>query len=67
MTRILEDTLANDVDILALAYLKTAITQLEKKQEQIINLNQRITELIQDPDELETAILGATRPDLGTD
>ena len=67
MTRILEDTLANDVDILALAYLKTAITQLEKKQEQIINLDQRITELIQDPDELETAILGATRPDLGTD
>ena len=37
-----EDTLANDIDELALMYLKTAITQLEKKQEQIIHLDQQL-------------------------
>ena len=60
MSRILnkvEDILAKEIDELALEYLKTAITQLEKKGEQIIDLDSKITELIQDPDELEVAIL----------
>jgi len=52
-----EDMLAKEIDELALEYLKTAITQLEKKQEQITVLDTRITELIDDPDELETVIL----------
>ena len=64
VTRILnkvEETLSNDIDELALTYLKTAISQLEKKQGQITDLNQRIAKLIQDPDELETTILDAEK------
>ena len=60
VTRILnkvEETLANDIDALALTYLKTAMTQLEKKKEQIAAIDQRIIERAQDADELETAIL----------
>jgi len=62
MTRILnkvEDTLANEIDELVLTYLRTAITQLEKKWEQIIKVDECIIEHIQDVDELETAILNA--------
>ena len=62
VTRILnkvDDALANDLDELALTYLRTAITQLEKKKEQITALDQRIIDLIQNPDELEIAILDA--------
>ena len=62
VTRILnkvDDTLVNDIDELTLTYLRTAITQLEKKREQITTLDQRIIDLVQDPDELETAILDA--------
>ena len=57
-TRILnkvDDTLANDIDELTLTYLRTAITQLENKREQITTLDQWIIDL----DELETAILDA--------
>jgi len=39
--------------------LRTAITQLEKEREQIIKVDECIIELIQDEDELETAILDA--------
>ena len=59
VTRILnkvEATLDTDIDELALTYLRMANTQLEKKKEQIITLDQHIIDLIQDPDELETAI-----------
>ena len=62
VTRILnkvDDTLANEIDELALTYLRTAITQLEKKKERITTLDQQIIDLAQDPDELETAILDA--------
>ena len=61
-TRILnkvDDTLANDLDELTLTYLRTAITQLEKKREQITALDQQIIDLVQDPGELEMAILDA--------
>jgi len=54
-----DDTLANNFEELALTYLRTAIIQLEKKREQITTINQRIIELVQDPDELETVILDA--------
>lgn len=59
VTRILnkvDDTLTNDVDELA---LRTMITQLEKKKEQITALDQQIIDLVKDPDELETSILDA--------
>ena len=62
VTRILnkvDDTLANEIDELALTYLRTAITQLEKKNERITTLDQQIIDLAQDPNELETAILDA--------
>ena len=62
VTRILnkvDATLDTDIDELALTYLRTAITQLEKKKEQITTLDQRIIDLVQDPDDLETAILDA--------
>jgi len=54
-----DDTWAHDKDELALTYLRTTINQLEKKKEQITALDQRIIDLIQDPEELEIAILGA--------
>lgn len=60
VTRILtkvEETLAKEVDELARTYLRTAVTQLEKKHEQIIKLDQQIVELIQDPGELEETIM----------
>ena len=60
VTRILnkvEATLLVDIDEIALTYLRTAITQLEKKREQISTLDQRIIDLEQDPDELEAVIL----------
>jgi len=37
-----EETLANKIDDLAITYLRTAITQLEKKKEQIIKLDEQI-------------------------
>ena len=54
-----EDTLANEIDELALTYLRTVITQLEKKREHIIKVDERIIELIQDEDDIETVILDA--------
>ena len=63
VTRILnkvEATLDTDINELALTYLRMAITQLEKR-EQITTLDQRIIDLVQDPDELETAILDAEK------
>ena len=50
VTRILnkvEDTLANEIDELAITYLKTAITQLEKKREQIVKVDEQIVNLVQ--------------------
>jgi len=60
ITRILnkvEATLDTEIDELALSYLRMAITQLEKKKEKITTLDQRIIDLIQDSDDLETATL----------
>ena len=60
VTRILnkvEETLAKEIDELALTYLKTALTQLEKKHEQICKADTQIAELIQEPEQLEEAIL----------
>ena len=66
-----EDTLGKDIDEFALEYLRTAITQLEKKREQINDLDTRIFELIDNPDELEMTILdyfrGVTRHDFRRD
>ena len=52
-----EETLAKDIDELTLTYLRTAITQLEKKDEQIANLDQEIMALIVDLSELEDTTL----------
>jgi len=52
-----EETLAYELDELAVTYLNTAISQLEKKEEQIVKLDKRITELLRDATELEEAIL----------
>ena len=60
VTRILskvEGALAKDVDELTVTYLTTAITQLEKKYEQIADLDREIMELIEDPSELEDTIM----------
>ena len=60
ITRILtkvEETLANEIDELALTYLRTAVTQLEKKLDQIVKLDQQIMELIQNPGELKEMIM----------
>jgi len=46
--------LTNQIDELALTYLRTTITQLEKKSEQIIKVDERIIELIEGAEELET-------------
>jgi len=53
----MEDTLASEIDKLAIAYLKTAITQLENKREQIIKVDEQIVDLMQIEDDLEAAIL----------
>ena len=60
VTRILnkvKKTLAKGINELALTYLKTAVTQLEKKHEQICKVDTQIADLIQEPEELEVAIL----------
>ena len=60
VTRILnkvDETLDKEIDELALTYLTTAVSQLEKKHEQITKLDEQIAELIQDPGELEEAIM----------
>jgi len=58
VTRIkVKETLAKEIDELALTYLNTAVSQLEKKYEQIAKLDTQITDLIQDPGELEEAIM----------
>ena len=60
VTRILnkvEETLTKEIDDLALTYLKTAVSQLEKKLEQITKLDAQITELIDEPGELEETIM----------
>ena len=60
MTRILakvKGTLAKGIDKLMLTYLKTAITQLEKKHEQIADLDREIMELIEDSSKLEDTIM----------
>jgi len=60
VTRILnkvEETLTKEIDDLALTYLKTAVSQLDKKLEQITKLDAQITDLIDEPDELEETIM----------
>ena len=52
-----EETLASQIDELATTYLTTAISQLEKKKEQIVKLDEQIFELIEDSSELEDAIM----------
>jgi len=51
MTRIfhkLEDTLTREIDELAVTYLRTAVTQLEKKLKQIVKLDLQICDSIED-------------------
>ena len=50
-----EETLASKIDELTTTYLNTAISQLEKKKEQIVQLDEQIFELIEDPSKLEEA------------
>ena len=60
VTRILnkvDETLDKEIDELALPYLTTAVSQLEKKHGQITKLDEQIAELIQDPGGLEEAIM----------
>jgi len=60
VTRILgkvEETLAKEIDEVALTYLRTVVTQLQKKLDQISKLDEQIMELIQEPEELEEVIL----------
>ena len=54
-----EEILAKEINELAHTYLKTNMSQLEKKHGQIIKFDEKITELIQDPDKLEEAIMDA--------
>ena len=60
VTRILnkvEETLAKELDELAITYLNTAVTQLERKREQIVQLDEQIFVRIQDATALEEAII----------
>ena len=60
VTRILnkvEETLATELDKLAITYLNMAVTQLERKKEQIVQLDKQIFELIQDATVLEESIM----------
>ena len=52
-----EETLATELDELAVTYLNTAVAQLEKKKSQIVALDEQIFALIEDTTELEEAIL----------
>jgi len=52
-----EETLANEINNLAITYLRTAITQLEKKKEQIIKLDEQIIAGLEDASALEVMIL----------
>ena len=52
-----EEALAKEIDELGVTYLKTAVTQLEKKREQIVKLDQQILDRLQDPTDLEDAIM----------
>jgi len=52
-----EKTLTKEIDELAQTYLRTAVTQLEKKLDQIIKLYWQIMELILEPDEIEETIM----------
>jgi len=61
-----ETTLDTDIDELALTYLRTTISQLEKKKDQITTLDQRINDLIQEPDD-HTKCTGDRRLDNGKD
>ena len=56
-----EETLASKIDELTITYLNTGISQLEKKKEQIVQLNEQIFELIEDPSELEKAIMDSEK------
>ena len=51
------ETLATELDELVVTYLNTAVTQLEKKKEQIVALDEQIFELIQESTKLEEAIM----------
>jgi len=52
-----EETLTKEIDDFAQTYLKTAVSQLEKKLEQITKLDAQITDLIDEPGELEDTIM----------
>ena len=47
-----EETLTKEIDDLTLTYLKTTVSQLEKKLEKITKLDAQKTELIDEPGEL---------------
>ena len=53
----IEDTLTHEIDELAITYLRTAVTQLEKKLDQIVKIDQEICGLIEDTNTLEDTIM----------
>ncbi|XP_065885751.1 serine-rich adhesin for platelets-like [Dysidea avara] len=53
----IEDTLTHEIDELAITYLRTAVTQLEKKLDQIVKIDQEICGLIEDANTLEDTIM----------
>ncbi|XP_065884078.1 uncharacterized protein [Dysidea avara] len=53
----IEDTLKHEIDELAITYLRTAVTQLEKKLDQIVKMDQEICGLIEDANTLEDTIM----------
>ena len=53
----IEDTLTHEIYKLAITYLRTAVTQLEKKLDQIVKIDQEIYGLIEDANTLEDTIM----------
>ena len=52
-----EETLATELDELAITYLNTAVTQLERKKKRIMQLDQQIFVLLQDASTLDSEAL----------
>ena len=55
----MDELLASEFDKLAFTSLNTAIEQLNRKKEKLSQIDQRVAELIESPEDLEEAIFEA--------
>ena len=55
----IDELLSNECDEFSIAYLTTTVEQLNRKKETLLQVDVRISELIESPEDIESAIFKA--------